>query len=114
MNKKEQAELERAHTFAALRWTVPVVRNVGIPEVFVNVSEGWDFNAYSVRVWEGWSRIASHGAGTKLKDGYQSGTQGGRMMFSTKALALSAMRHEMEWEFAKALRCVDKQIAAES
>lgn len=115
MTKKEQAAMQaaidRAETLAALRWTWPVVRDVGVP--LQGYSEGWDYNAHSQRVWQGWSDRVAHGEGAAPEAGkYRSGSQGSRRMFSTKALALAAMRYEMEQKAAADLMRVDRQIAA--
>lgn len=113
MTKKERAEFDaaimRAETLAALRWTEPVARDVPIPKD--GYSAGWDFNAHSGRVWQGWSSTVSHGEGVRKPTGYTSGSQGGRAMFSTQELALRAMRHEMEREAAQKLRHLDQSIA---
>ena len=115
MTKKEkaamQAAIDRAELLAALRWTAPVERDVGIP--LQGYSEGWDYNAHSQRVWQGWSDRVAHGEGKAPEAGkYRSGSQGSRRMFSTKARALAAMRHEMEQKAAADLMKVDRQIAA--
>lgn len=115
MTKKEQAAMraaiDRAETLAALRWTWPVERDVGVP--LQGYSEGWDYNAHSRRVWQGWSDRMAHGEGKAPEAGkYRSGSQGSRRMFSTKARALAAMRHEMEQKAAADLLAVDRQIAA--
>jgi hypothetical protein len=116
MTKKEQAAMQaaidRADTLAALRWTGPVERDVGIP--LQGYSEGWDYNAHSQRVWVGWSAQTSHGTGAAPIGGARhfNGSQGSRRMFSTKAKALAAMRHEMEQKAADNLMNVDRQIAS--
>ena len=112
MTKKEQAEIDRAETLAALRWTGPVEHDVGVP--LQGYSEGWDGNAHSMRVWIGWSGQVVHGAGEAPKNGerHYNGAQGSRRLFSTQAKALAAMRHEMEQKAAADLLKVDRQIAA--
>ena len=116
MTKKEQAAMQaaidRADTLAALRWTGPVERDVSVP--LKGYSEGWDYNAHSQRVWVGWSGQVAHGQGPAPKDGqrHYNGSQNSRRMFSTKARALAAMRHEMEQKAAGDLMNVDRQIAA--
>lgn len=115
MTKKEQAAMQAAidlaETLAALRWTWPVERDVNVP--LQGYSEGWDYNAHSQRVWQGWSDRAAHGEGKAPEAGkYRSGRQGSLRMFSTKARALAAMRHEMEQKAAADLMKVDRQIAA--
>ena len=116
MTRKEQAAMQaaidRAETLAALRWTAPVERDVRVP--LQGYSEGWDYNAHSQRVWLGWSDSVTHGEGKVPEAGkYRGGSQGSRRMFSTKARALAAMRHEMEAKAAAELMKVDRQIAAE-
>jgi len=114
MTKKEQdamqAAIDRADTLAALRWTNPVARDVGVP--LQGYSEGWDYNAPSHRVWLGWSDRVGHGSGP-APGKFRSGSQGSRRMFSTRALALAAMRHEIEKKAAEELLSIDRQIAAE-
>ena len=115
MTKKEQAAMQaaidRAEMLAALRWTSPVARDVGVP--LQGYSEGWEYNAHAKRVWQGWSNSVSHGEGNAPEAGkYRSGSQGSRRMFSTQAKALAAMRHEIELKAAADLMSLDRQIAA--
>jgi hypothetical protein len=115
MNKKEQAamqaRIDRAETLAALRWTSLVQRDVGVPKD--GYSQGWDYNANTQAVWIGWSSSVSHGKGMRSVTGrWVSGSQNPRAMFSTKALALAAMRHEIELKVAADLLKIDRQIAA--
>lgn len=115
MNKKEQAAMEaaidRADTLAALRWTAPVQRDVGIPET--GYSQGWDYSAYTQTVFHGWSCPVSHGKGPAPEAGkYKIGNQHPRRYYSTQALALAAMRHEIEQKAAADLLKIDRQIAA--
>jgi hypothetical protein len=115
MTKKEQAQMQaaidRAETLAALRWTNPVPRDVGIPET--GYSQGWDYNAYRGDVYLGWSGPISHGTGAAPEVGnYRGGSQNPRRYYSTQALALAAMRHEIEIKAAANLLKIDRQIAA--
>jgi hypothetical protein len=115
MTKKEkaamQAAIDRAETLAALRWTNPVKRDVDVPKD--GYSEGWDYNALSKTVFINWSGTVSHGTGPAPKAGaYRSGSQGSRRYYSTEALALAAMRHEIELKTAAELLKIDRQIAA--
>lgn len=122
MNKKERAEyqaaIDRCETLAALRWTDPVERDVPAPtpdSASGTYSEGWDYNAHSKLVWLGWSGPVSHGDGPAPSGGlYRSGRQNSRSLFSTKALALKAMRNEIERMAAENLREVDRRIALET
>ena len=115
MTKKEQAAMkaaiDRADTLAALRWTAPVRRDVGVPKD--GYSEGWDYNAWTREVFIGWSSTVSHGTGPAPEVGkYRSGIQQPRRYYSTQALALAAMRHEIEQKAAADLLKIDRQIAA--
>ena len=121
MNKKEKAAfdaaIKEARLLAALRFTQPVDRDVNPPAGWKSeYSEGWDFNTHNMLTWFGWSSSVSHGTGPAPKDGerYRSGSQNARRMFSSELLALRAMRHTMELEFAEKLRKVDERIAAAS
>lgn len=84
MTKKEQAEMksaiDRADTLAALRWTVPVRRDVDVPQD--GYSEGWDYNAWTLMVFIGWSSSVSHGTGPAPEVGnYRSGSQSPRRYY---------------------------------
>ena len=105
-----QAAIDRAETLAALRWTSPVQQDVGVPKN--GYSEGWDYNAWTKTVFIGWSGTVSHGTGPAPKAGeLKSGSQQPRRYYSTEALALAAMRHEIELNTAAALLKIDRQIA---
>ena len=106
-----QAAIDRADTLAALRWTNPVQRDVGVPKE--GYSQGWDYNAYTREVFIGWSGAVSHGTGPAPEAGaHRSGSRGFRRYYSTEALALAAMRHEVELKTAGDLLKIDRQIAA--
>ncbi len=114
MTKKEKADfdaaIKRANTLAALRWTEPVEKDVPIPEHFTDSTSGWDFNTYSGTVRQMWSECVSHGDGLKRTG---SASQNGLWLFSTKLLALRALRHAVEREAADKLRKIDDAITAE-
>lgn len=106
-----QAAIDRADTLAALRWTAPVRRDVDVPKD--GYSEGWDYNAWKQEVFTGWSGTVSHGTGPAPEVGkHRSGSQQPRRYYSTQALALAAMRHEIEQKAAADLLKIDRQIAA--
>lgn len=113
MTKKEKAEFDaairRAETIAALRWTWPVEKDLPIPE-WGKQTSGFDFNLYSMEVVERWSEYSAHGLGPK-RLGVAS--QNGRQLFSTRALALKALRHAVEKEAAENLLKIDKMITDE-
>lgn len=121
MTKKEaeavRLALEKARILGALRFTSPVECDVprpghepGAPKQ----TQGFDFNAYGKRVWIGWSTSVSHGEGVIDPDGNsRSGSKNGRDMFSSKLLALKAMRCQLEQEYAKSLAKIDALIESE-
>ena len=124
MNKKEQAAMQaaidRAELLSALRWSAPVERDVAPPDGGYSerwdinaYSEGWDINAYNKSVWLGWSSGVNHGTGPAPKAGgrYMGASQQCRSLYSTKALALAALRHEVEKKAAADLMNIDRQIA---
>jgi hypothetical protein len=115
MNKKEKAEFDavilKAETLAALRWTEKVEPDLPIPEWNKSTS-GWKFNSYSKSVSKMWSEGGSHGSGDGRRAGYCASQQGIRL-YSTKALALKAMRYEVELAAARDLLRIDKMIQDE-
>ena len=114
MTKKERAEMDaaidRAIMLGALRWTSPVEPDVPIPTGYNQRSSGFGFNAHTGTVSAQWSGSVTHGEGTYRQ---YSGTQGGKRLYSARVLALKAMRHQMELQFAQKLMAVDKEIAEE-
>jgi hypothetical protein len=120
MTKKEKQlfddALENAKIAKALRWTdnnpdkdlLKPDYNSG----FNSFTSGWDYNTngYTPNVYQAWSESSSHGTGIK-RDGY--GNQNGIDLYSTKLLALKALRAEMELKFAKELLKIDEQIEKE-
>jgi hypothetical protein len=115
MTKKEQAAMQaaidRAETLAALRWTNPVRRDVDVPQD--GYSQGWVYNAWTREAFMGWSGTVSHGTGPAPEAGkHKSASQGPQRMYSTEALALAAMRHEIEQKAAADLLKIDRRIAA--
>ena len=108
-----EAAINRAETLAALRWTAPVQRDVDVP--MNGYSEGWDYNSYSQIVFRGWSSSISHGKGPAPTPGAMrtfSASKDARRLYSTEAVALAAMRHEIEQRAAADLLKIDRQIAA--
>jgi hypothetical protein len=113
MNKKEQAYIEELHTRLALRWTGPVEKDVPPPiwkpGVFNELLKGFTFNSYSLAVNESCSSSIHH----STHDSTKTTTQGAIHMFSSRMLALKAMRHQVEKECASRLRQIDKMIEKE-
>lgn len=125
MNKKEQAEMdalrEELRIARAFRFTDPVERDVMPPESCYRgegLTTGYDFNehigadprSYSSAISHQWSGSVSHG---DMPYSEYSGSQGSRRLFSTKLLALRALRFALERRFAKRLAAVDAAIEKE-
>lgn len=114
MTKKERAEfdaaIERARLLGALRWTSKIAPDIPVPQD--GETSGWRHNAYSIRVERAWSEPTAHGTGPQRdRSGRSVASQCGIPLYSTKLLALKAMRHEMEMEYARKLALADRMIA---
>lgn len=127
MTKKEKAEFDavvaKLELTAALRWTEEVKRDLSPPTGgFGNYTYGWDINSYSAfssygtgtieLVYPAWSGSVSHGTGEPERAG-KNASQCSRTLYSTKLVALKALRFEVELKTAGALRKIDKAIAEE-
>jgi hypothetical protein len=113
MTKKEQARFEAALTASALRSTSPVPRDLAPPlnsyeRSGPSLTHGWDFNTYRGTTEKACSSSIYHGFGWDHVSSQQP-----RSLFSTRLLALKAMRYEIEQESAKRLRAVDRMIEEE-
>ncbi|MEI6709301.1 MAG: hypothetical protein WCK96_19455 [Methylococcales bacterium] len=109
MTKKEKEAFDeailRAETLAALRWTTLINPDIPIPKK--DKTTGWLYDVYSKKVYEAWSRSNEHGAMPYYPD---NGTKRGAALYSTKSLALAAMRCAIEMQSAQELLDVDKLI----
>lgn len=114
MTKKEQkrlADLEDELRIAkAFRFTEAVEPDLPIPGMLSDgLSKGFDFNAYvssHARVEKACSSSIHHSFGQDDS----TTTQGARRLYSTRLLALRAMRAKVEIQCAKLLADIDKQI----
>jgi len=95
MTKKEKEYVEHLENEvrlkAALRWTDPVEKDFKSGD---KDTSGWTFNSYNGEVKQSRSSTVS--------------------MYSTRLLALKAMRREMENKYSTALAKVDREIEKES
>lgn len=116
MTKKEQAafaELQQELRLArALRYTEPVAPDIPIPEGS-KLTKGFLFNAYhghgGDRVEPACSSSIYHAFGRDDKTDRQQP----RRLYSTKVLALKALRHAVEKDVAKRLADIDTAIDLE-
>ena len=116
MNKKEQQaflDLESQLRLArAFRWTDKPEPDVLPPSLMSDgVATGWDYNAHAPWVQEAWTTSISHGTGERSRCG---GSQNSRKLYSTKLLALKALRADLEMICAKKIADIDKLIEAEN
>lgn len=121
MNKKEQKAFddlkEQLRLAKAMRFTEDVKEDVPIPTQWGQLNRGWLFNAHR---WKSYGncnavdRACSSSTGHDFGNDTKTSTQGGKALFSTKLLALKAMRRQIELEYAKSLADLDKLIEEES
>ncbi len=120
MNKKETAAFEALQNelrlAKSLRFTEPVRPDVPPPtseERGNRLTVGYDFagalGTAGGRVEVACSSSVHHALGRTDK----TTSQGSRALYSTRLLALRALRHEVEQECAKRLAGIDKQIEQE-
>lgn len=125
MNKKERGELEEARHDAdylpklakALRWT-DAKPEMDLPKPANGHTTGWSYffssggyTGIHGGIIQKWSQCSRHGNGdgTNLEHGDPNGIA----LYSTKLLALKALRAEMELAYANELLKIDQQIEQE-
>lgn len=113
MNKREKDYLESLLTIVSFRLTSDVKLDVPIPVLLSGaLSKGYLFCAAKTdhpRVVEACSSSVNHGTDSQIK----TSSQGARELYSTKLIALKALRREVEKHCMERLRKVDKMIEAE-
>ena len=113
MTKREQEELARLQREVclnrALRWSasepspdLPVPDSTGF-------HTGWQFNLYTGVAFPAWSESSAHGTGHTRQHASQRGIE----LFSTKRLALQALRSAVERRAAEQLAGIDALISQE-
>lgn len=113
MTKKEKENYEAAMTASALRTTCDVAPDVFPSQSLANLAKGWvpvaSANSHA-RVEPACSGPVSHGIGQQEK----TTSQRPICLYSTKLLALKALRREVERDCAQRLRKVDRMIEEEN
>lgn len=116
MNKAEKAAFEslkdELYKAKAFRFTETVLPDIPIPGYVDKPTSGWVCNVYSMRVGQAWSTSVAHGNGS-ARTPNSSGSQRGIPLYSTKLLALRAMRNAAENEYASKLASIDRLIEEE-
>jgi len=110
MNKKEQAIVEDLKVRCALRFTETVELDVGIPKYDEPDTKGFLMNSYALRVTPACSSSIGHSSTSNERTTSQKGVE----LYSTKLLALKAMRNELEYRLAIELRRIDIMIEKET
>lgn len=109
MNKKELAYVESLKERLALCFTPEVAPDVPRPGVDDGLVIGYSFNAYSREVRKSCSSYLWHAVGSWDK----TDAQGAIEQYSTRLLALRAMRNAIEMRCARDLRGIDIMIEQE-
>ncbi len=113
MNKTEAARMSRMATLLSLHSTGadPIPPDVMPPTERGSDTEGWMYNTYTREVYRAWSTAYNHGLGTFANQARSTTSQNSISLYSTRTLALQAMRRELEFEFATKLHAIDLAIA---
>ena len=99
------AALTESHELrSALRWTDEVIEDVPIPDRYGELVSGW--LPCANRVEPACTDSVNHAIGQTDK----TRSQKPRRLFSSKLLALRALRHILEKEYAAKLLDIDRQI----
>jgi len=110
MNKKQLKEMEDLKTLASFRRTEEILPDLEKPDYNQEkLTLGWSYNSYVMRAYKTCSSCIYHGEGWE-----KTNTQNSIKQYSSKILALKAMRFEVEMRIAKELREIDLMIESES
>lgn len=101
-----KVELERLKSWRLTEMIEPNVKAPSGSGPFQEKSFGWTFNAYSKEVYEEWSTRTSHGSIIGLNISQQRSQD----MYSSKELALRAMRACVEQQMLAELYKIDQKI----
>lgn len=111
LNKREAEEFELLKTKLALRCTEKVEYDIQPPPLFSSeILNGYLFNKHSKIVNEACTSNIHHSYHQHNK----TNSQRPMPLYSTRLLALKALRNELELEFAKELRKIDLEIEKEN
>ncbi len=113
MTKKEKeahdAIVARLELVSALRWTAPVLPDVLPPKKgAIRRVAGYAFDLTDYEVLQAWTGSDAHAT---YFEGSEEKEDGGLPLFSTRILALKAMRSAVEEKSASRLREIDRRIA---
>lgn len=113
MTKKELLQwdtlVQKLRVAAAFHRTQPVPFDVPIPEYCDKIVNGWSFNDYNYEVRKSCSSSIYHGD----HDWNKTSTQHPIKQYSTRLIALRALRYAAEEKAAGILAKIDQQIKKE-
>ncbi len=113
MNKKEMQMVKDLKISLSLRFTDKVIKDIPVPVPILcsgsQLIKGFTYNEHSVQVNESCSTSVGHSVHSNKKTSSQNGIS----MFSTKILALKALRNSLEVKAANVLYKIDKLIEEE-
>jgi len=117
MNKAEKQQLEDAleqvRIYKSFQITPKIEPDLQPPSSSSGFGAhiyGYSFNSHTIHVSEAWSEFTRNGSGHGER---KHAAQNGIALYSTKLLALQAMRHEVAIRAARLLADIDVQIEQE-
>lgn len=126
MNKKEQAEFDKARSYRSLRFSdYPTGTDLDVKSSDAGLVVGFGINAsrvfsmgmigsYNPAVYQAWSERNRHGFGDGSPESRKNGSRDDVPLYSTRKRALGALRRELEDKFASILLEIDDAIAEEN
>ena len=112
MNKAEKALVEELRVQVALRWTAPVIPDVPPPsgDAVQRLSKGFLFCGETSSMGGAVDKACSSSVHHSIGRDDQTTSQHSRHLYSTRLLALRALRYATEKYCAGLLRRIDAQI----
>jgi hypothetical protein len=111
MTKKEKGYVEFLENeiaeAIAFRFTEDIAPDVFPPTGYDEIAIGYDFNSYNSTVSPAWTSSNSHGSG-HVRD--RSASREAIDLYSTKKLALRALRRTLEKKYSAELARIDRMI----
>jgi len=109
MNKKEQTRVNELETKLALRFTEKTLPDIPVPISYRELVKGYSYSSYEGTV----NKSCSSGSHHNTHRNTTTSSKGGIAQYSSKLLALKAMRNTAEMVYATRLRRIDLLIEHE-
>lgn len=116
MNKRETQALQDAQNqlayARALRWSPQAAGPDLEPPIDGSYTSGWLVigGGEHARIVPAWSKSNSHGWGSPAPELGRSGSQGSRLLYSTRQKALLSLRNDLEHKYAMKLAEIDAEL----